>query len=198
MILKESVNMMNDNPNLWSELLGYYLSHNYFQRGWSTFQKGINALQEESTPLWDQMNLYLLNTTDDMVFFINYNSLFFLANLYSIPDSPNCEKYTIIFFQIQKFYEEASFSKYKNISMIYRPKFLEWMFLRFSLTQARTLFNELKVLQPECKELYTKMIHFECLSYVDDKYSLKCIRNLFSETCNMFGHNDIGKHWSIC
>lgn len=78
--------------------------------------------------------------------------------------------------------------------MIYRPKFLEWVFLRFSLVPTRKLFNELKGLQPACKELYTKMIHFECLSYVDDKYSLKCIRNLFSDTCNLFGHNDIGNH----
>lgn len=71
MILKESVNMMNDNPNLWTELLGYYLSHDYFQRGWSTFQKGINALKEESMPLWDMMNLYLLNTNDVMVCLID-------------------------------------------------------------------------------------------------------------------------------
>lgn len=67
MILKKSVNMMKNNPNLWTELLGYYLSNDYFQRGWSTFQKGINALQEESMPLWDMMNLYLLNTDDVMV-----------------------------------------------------------------------------------------------------------------------------------
>lgn len=69
--------------------------------------------------------------------------------------------------------------------------------MRFGLVSSRKLFNELKVLQPVCKELYTKMINFECLSYVDDKYSLKFIRNLFSETCNIFGHNDIGEIWSI-
>lgn len=82
---------MKNNPNLWCELLGYYLSRDYLKRGWSTFQKGINELQEESMPLWDMMNLYLLNTNDVMVCF--KNALFFMTILYSILDSK-----TTIFF----------------------------------------------------------------------------------------------------
>lgn len=91
------------------------------------------------------------------------------------------------------FYEEASFSQYEKISMEYRPKFLEWAYFKFDLDKSRYLFTELKNLQPTCKELYMKMIQIESLHYLDyDIKSLNFIRTLFSETCNIFGNNDIG------
>lgn len=52
---------------IWLELMDYYLYKDDFILGWSIFQEGIDELQEQSLPLWDFMNMYVMNSEDEMV-----------------------------------------------------------------------------------------------------------------------------------
>lgn len=76
--------------------------------------------------------------------------------------------------------------------MVIRPEFLEWCVLHNGILAARELFNELKDLEPQCKNLYTSMILFE-KTQSSSITKIGTIRKLYNDACNKFGDRDIGK-----
>jgi len=69
---------------------------------------------------------------------------------------------------------------------------LEWSVVHNGLPPTRELFNELKNIKPECKQLYLTMISLE-LTQNSELIKLKSVRKLFNDVCNAFGQTDIGE-----
>lgn len=88
-------------------------------------------------------------------------------------------------------YQEGARCRYKEISSVIRPQYLEWSILHNGVLVARELFTELKTIKPECKQLYTSMISFE-RSQSSSITKIGTIRKLYNDACNTFGQKDIG------
>jgi len=80
----------------------------------------------------------------------------------------------------------------KEINTFIRPQYLEWCVLHNGILAARELFNELKDIDPFCKQLYTDMISYE-KSQSSSITKIGTIRKLYNDACNTFGQKDIGK-----
>lgn len=83
---------------------------------------------------------------------------------------------------------------YEEINRAIRPSFLEWVSETQSIESGRTLFQELKKIEPKCKVLLLKMIDLENLQTSNNTRHLK---RLYSRLCKTFGKNDISKWISI-
>ncbi|VVC35172.1 Hypothetical protein CINCED_3A024145 [Cinara cedri] len=97
---------------------------------------------------------------------------------------------------LKQLYQEGARYPYKEINLYIRPQYLEWCVLHNGILSTRELFNELKEMEPECKELYTSMISYE-KSQSSSNTKLGSIRKLYNDTCNAFGQKDIGV-WIDC
>lgn len=93
-------------------------------------------------------------------------------------------------------YQEGARYPYKEINLFIRPEYLEWCVLHNGILATRELFNELKEIEPECKQLYISMISFE-KSQSSSITKLGTIRKLYNDACNTFGQKEIGKYLSI-
>lgn len=79
---------------------------------------------------------------------------------------------------------------YEEINRAIRPSFLEWVSETQNIEYGRELFQKLKILDPQCKQLFLKMIDLEN-SHVPK--NIKCLKKLYSRLCKNFGQNDISK-----
>jgi hypothetical protein len=70
---------------------------------------------------------------------------------------------------------------------------LEWNVVHNGILSTRELFNKLKNVEPECKQLYKSMISFE-LTQNAGIAKLGSIRKLHNTLCNSFGATDIGEY----
>lgn len=89
-------------------------------------------------------------------------------------------------------YQEGARYPFKEINLVIRPEYLEWCVLHNGILAARELFNELKDIEPECKQLYTSMISFE-KTQSSSITKIGTIRKLYNDACNTFGQRDVGK-----
>lgn len=76
--------------------------------------------------------------------------------------------------------------------MFIRPCYLEWCLLHNGILAARELFNELKDIDPKCKDLYKCMISYE-KTQTAAITKIGTIRKLYNDACNTFGTKDVGK-----
>ncbi|XP_027843595.2 U3 small nucleolar RNA-associated protein 6 homolog [Aphis gossypii] len=97
---------------------------------------------------------------------------------------------------LQQLYQEGSNCPYPEVNCVIRPEYLEWNVLHNGILSTRELFNKLKDVKPECKQLYKSMITFE-LTQNSGISKLSFIRKLHNILCNSFGDTDIDV-WSDC
>lgn len=91
-----------------------------------------------------------------------------------------------------EFYELAIQIQYQDISLEFRPKYLEWSILREGVNSAHKIFSKMKDLEPQCKAIYKDIIRAEILFWEQGQRRMHIVRNLYSEICNKFGKKDIG------
>lgn len=89
-------------------------------------------------------------------------------------------------------YQEGVRFPYEEVNMVIRPEYLEWCVLHNGILSGRELFTELKSIEPECKNLYTRMISFE-KTQSSSITKIGTIRKLYNDACNTFGQKDVGK-----
>lgn len=89
-------------------------------------------------------------------------------------------------------FQEGAHYPFEEINLVIRPEYLEWCVLHNGILAARELFNELKDVDPKCKQLYTSMIRFE-KSQSSSITKIGTVRKLYNDACNTFGKKDVGK-----
>ncbi|KAF0763452.1 U3 small nucleolar RNA-associated protein 6 [Aphis craccivora] len=97
---------------------------------------------------------------------------------------------------LQQLYQEGSKYPCPEVNCVIRPEYLEWNVLHNGILSTRELFNKLKDVKPECKQLYKCMISFE-LTQNSGITKLSFIRKLHNILCNSFGDTDIDV-WADC
>ncbi|XP_026817863.1 U3 small nucleolar RNA-associated protein 6 homolog [Rhopalosiphum maidis] len=97
---------------------------------------------------------------------------------------------------LQQLYQEGSYYPFPEVNCIVRPEYLEWNVVHNGILSTRELFNKLKNVEPECKQLYKSMISFE-LTQNAGIAKLGSIRKLHNTLCNSFGATDIDV-WIDC
>ncbi|VVC46147.1 Tetratricopeptide-like helical domain,HAT (Half-A-TPR) repeat [Cinara cedri] len=63
-ILQKSVEALPDNIILWNKLLSYFVSHDNYNAIMETLNKAVDILQNNSLPLWEVAELYMMNVDD--------------------------------------------------------------------------------------------------------------------------------------
>jgi len=66
-VLRKAVEVIEDNVELWVNLISYYLSYDSLEMGIEVFQSGVRALKSKSMPLWEILILYMGNTHPKLV-----------------------------------------------------------------------------------------------------------------------------------
>ncbi|XP_029347209.1 uncharacterized protein LOC100569125 isoform X3 [Acyrthosiphon pisum] len=125
----------------------------------NAFTKGVLALKD-SLPLWKILIRHLRYKSPEVV-----EVLF--------KEATKGTKY---------FYDE-------NISLAFRPRYLEWCLEFKGIDATRELFNDLKTLKPACHRLYLVMIAIE---REEPNYEFDTIRKLFEEVTTLCGRDNVG------
>jgi hypothetical protein len=89
-------------------------------------------------------------------------------------------------------FQEGARYPFEEVNTFIRPQYLEWCVLHNGILATRELFNELKDIEPECRQLYSSMIRFE-KSQSSSITKISTIRKLYNDACNTFGKKDVGK-----
>jgi len=66
-IMRKAVEVIEDNVELWVNLMSYYLSCDSLEMGIEVFQNGVRVLKSKSMPLWEILILYMGNTHPKLV-----------------------------------------------------------------------------------------------------------------------------------
>ncbi|XP_015372258.1 PREDICTED: uncharacterized protein LOC107167629 [Diuraphis noxia] len=61
-IMSKAVEVIEDNVELWVNLISYYLNYDSLEMGIDVFQNGVRALKSKSMPLWEILIIYMGNT----------------------------------------------------------------------------------------------------------------------------------------
>lgn len=68
--MRKAVEVVDDNVELWLNLISYYLNYDSLEMGVEAFQSGVRALKNKSMPLWEILILYMGNTHPKLVKYI--------------------------------------------------------------------------------------------------------------------------------
>jgi hypothetical protein len=69
--------LIRQDKELWLKLLRSLLYRDLYLNAWEVFQEAIHILKNDGIQLWQIMELYLLNTDDEKVCFINIYYIIF-------------------------------------------------------------------------------------------------------------------------
>eukprot|EP00102_Acyrthosiphon_pisum_P024620 XP_016661830.1 PREDICTED: uncharacterized protein LOC100569125 isoform X2 [Acyrthosiphon pisum] len=165
--LLDAVSRIPNNQNMWVQLIKLILNLDGFDmqlsdhrdKLFNAFTKGVLALKD-SLPLWKILIRHLRYKSPEVV-----EVLF--------KEATKGTKY---------FYDE-------NISLAFRPRYLEWCLEFKGIDATRELFNDLKTLKPACHRLYLVMIAIE---REEPNYEFDTIRKLFEEVTTLCGRDNVG------
>ncbi|XP_022174977.1 uncharacterized protein LOC111036958 isoform X2 [Myzus persicae] len=198
-IMRKAVEAIEDNVELWINLVSYYLNYDSLEMVIEVFQNGVRALKSKSMPLWEILILYMGNTHPELLRQLYHEGSHFPFPEINFVIRPEYLEWNVVHYGILSTRE--LFIKLKDIKPECKQLYLSMISFELSqnsgiskLKTIRKLYNEVcNSFGDTDIKLWSGCIRFEYmygsrrLVKIIYKESLKCLESyLFSSMAEEF------------